>query len=68
MNHRNKLTTSGGFRLIRLFSIDHNARRLQRYMHKLGRQPDALRWGKRWKLRNRLRAREAMAAASASLV
>jgi hypothetical protein len=53
----NKFTTSGsGFRLIRLFSIDHNGRRLRHYMNKIGRTPEMMRWAKRWKLRNRRRA------------
>ncbi len=45
--------TKGGFRLIRAFSVDHNVRRLKRYVKRLESTPDARRWRQRLKLRRR---------------
>lgn len=57
---RNKLTTDSGFRLIRTFSIDHNAQRFRKHCERLRRQPSELRWRKRMKARlDRCRRREA---------
>ncbi len=53
MKHHNKLTTSGGFRLIRAFSVDHNARRLTAYADRPRRHPDMQRFARQLRLQRR---------------
>lgn len=55
--HRNKLTTEGGFRLIRAFTVAHNARRLRTYVERLSRRSRADPLMKRIRLRNRRQRR-----------
>ena len=59
---RKKLTTESGFRLIRVFSIDHNARRFRKHVERLQRDSGHMRWHKRLKTKlDRVRRREAQA-------
>jgi hypothetical protein len=53
LKHPNKLTTEGGFRLVRAFTPDHNARRLRHYVAGLSRYPEALKLHRRVNLKNR---------------
>lgn len=46
-----QLTTDSGFRLIRAFTADHNAQRLQKHGQRLRRMPGHIRWAKKWKTR-----------------
>lgn len=62
MKHHNKLTTAGGFRLIRAFSVDHNARRLIADVDRLGRHPDMRRFARQPRLRRRFSSRFNMGA------
>lgn len=57
---RNKFTTGSGFRLIRAFSIEHNAMRFRKYVERLGRAPAA----RRGNARVRMKARRARRAAA----
>lgn len=57
MNRKSKHSTAGGFRLIRAFSVEHNADRLRHYIDSLRRRPDARRWMARHRLHRRINAR-----------
>ena len=57
MKNREKRTTLAEFRLIRAFSVDHNARRFRRYVERLKRKPDMQRWRCRMRLRRRFSTR-----------
>lgn len=57
MKRPNKLTTPGGFRLIRAFSVEHNANRLRHYVDGLRREPEGRRWMARLRLHRRFGAR-----------
>ena len=46
-----QLTTDSGFRLIRTFTAEHNAQRLQKHGQRLRRMPSHMRWAKKWKTR-----------------
>lgn len=57
---RNKFATDSGFRLIRAFSIEHNAMRFRKHVERLGRAPTA----RRRNARVRMKARRARRAAA----
>jgi hypothetical protein len=46
-----QLRTDSGFRLIRVFSAEHNAYRLRKHVERLHRLPSQLRWHKKMKTR-----------------
>lgn len=51
ITHHSGRKTESGFRLIRAFTIDHNAQRLRKHMARLDRLPSQVRWHKEWKTR-----------------
>ena len=56
LEHQNRLTTEGGFRLIRHFSPAHNRRRLDTYIAALWKTPDLHRWRRWFRMRQRAKA------------
>lgn len=56
LKHPNRLTTEGGFRLIRHFSPAHNRRRIDTYCAAVWCTPEMQRWARRFRLWKRLRA------------
>jgi hypothetical protein len=57
--HPNRLTTEGGFRLIRHFTPAHNRRRLAAYVARVWCTPDMQKWKQRHRLWKRTRAASA---------
>lgn len=57
MKRPNNLTMPGGFRLIRAFSVVHNANRLRHYVDDLRSRPEARRWMARLRLHRRFSTR-----------
>lgn len=50
-----KMSTAGGFRLIRVFTVEHNARRFRTYVDELSKQLKRGRSHRKFRLRIRLR-------------
>lgn len=57
LKHPNRLTTEGGFRLVRHFSPTHNRRRLAAYCAAVWRTPDMQRFARQLCLRRRFSSR-----------